>query len=570
MSSPLSHAEQVSLNEAAGHLSQGNLDRAVALADGLIAANPAAAEAFMIRGAALHRLGRLAEAEAALRQAVRLDPGHSASAVALSDLLLRTDRALLAREVLAPHVARQDASIFVLTADGAALKSLRRFPEAAKAYERARDNTPGSAVAEHNLAGVYGDMSRYADAERSTARAFAKGLDAPETWLVRARALQGLRRLDEAEQAFREAIRRRPAYAEAHGDLAQLLWMRTGDAAGSTSLLDAAVLARSNDVGLWLKKIQFLEYVAGPREAYEALTRAPAEVRASVEAEAAAAQLACWFDPQLAIDHANRALAPSADSALGQFALCQAELAMGDAEAAARTAGRLRARWSLNQHVIAMQATAWRMMGNAAYKGLYDYQTFVRGYQIDTPAGWGSLDAYVADLAEALERSHAYRAHPIGQSLRQGSQSELTPNDSGEPAIAALPQALDGPIRRYLADLGPGSDPLRSRITGDYATIGMWSARLRPGGFHTNHVHQMGWISSACHVVTPASLGQNQEGWLTFGEPGFPTRPPLAAEHFVRPEAGTVVLFPSYMWHGTIPFSGEDRRLSLAYDLLPA
>jgi hypothetical protein len=29
------------------------------------------------------------------------------------------------------------------------------------------------------------------------------------------------------------------------------------------------------------------------------------------------------------------------------------------------------------------------------------------------------------------------------------------------------------------------------------------------------------------------------------------------------------VLFPSYMWHGTVPFEGAER-LSMAFDLVPS
>ncbi len=47
------------------------------------------------------------------------------------------------------------------------------------------------------------------------------------------------------------------------------------------------------------------------------------------------------------------------------------------------------------------------------------------------------------------------------------------------------------------------------------------------------------------------------------------TRPKLEAEHFVKPPPGLLVLFPSYMWHGTVPFSGEAPRLTVAFDLIP-
>jgi len=566
---PLTSFEQAGLDQAAQFLSSGDSGRAIGVLSGLLAANPRMSNAHHLLGAALYSRGQLEAAEKALLEAVRLAPNEVAPIVQLSELLVFTDRAVAARELLAPAVARPDANIFILTADAAALKSLRRFDEAAKTYERARDLTPKSAVAEHNLAGAYGDMQRYADSEQATQRAFSKGLDAPETWLVRARALQGLGRLDEADQAYREAIGRRPAYADAHGDLAQLVWMRTEDAASAGEALDAAVHANPRDVALRLKLSQLREYVGDARAAYAVLHEAPGEMRATPIVEAIAAQLAIHFDPALALEHARRAYDAAPDLQAAVTALCQAQLAAGDAEGAARSAMVLRARWSLNQHGIALLATAWRMLGVEGYHDLHDYPHFVRAQQIDTPEGWASLESYLDDLTEAVERSHRFRGHPIGQSLRQGGQSELAMRDSPSPAIRAFAQAIDGPIKRYIEQLGAGQDPLRARIGEGYALNGAWSVRLRPEGFHRDHVHQMGWISSACHIVTPASIDKGHEGWLKFGEPGTPTQPPLAAEHFIRPERGTLVLFPSYMWHGTVPFSGPGERLSLAFDLLP-
>jgi hypothetical protein len=96
--------------------------------------------------------------------------------------------------------------------------------------------------------------------------------------------------------------------------------------------------------------------------------------------------------------------------------------------------------------------------------------------------------------------------------------------------------------------------------------------RLRPHGFHINHVHQLGWLSSACHIELPAAVEQSEDrqGWLKFGEPGVATQPALPPEHFVKPEPGRLVLFPSYMWHGTVPFEGDQDRLTVAFDVIPA
>jgi hypothetical protein len=83
-------------------------------------------------------------------------------------------------------------------------------------------------------------------------------------------------------------------------------------------------------------------------------------------------------------------------------------------------------------------------------------------------------------------------------------------------------------------------------------------------------VHPKGWLSSACYIDLPDTLGANgNEGWIKFGEPGVVTTPGLSWEHAIEPRVGTIVLFPSYMWHGTIPFGGERQRMTCALDVIP-
>ena len=234
------------------------------------------------------------------------------------------------------------------------------------------------------------------------------------------------------------------------------------------------------------------------------------------------------------------------------------------------TAAAMHARWPNDQHALAFLATAWRLAGEARYGELYDYERFVGAQVVETPSGWTSLDAFLGDLAVAIERLHIFETHPLGQSVRHGSQTEQSLRLSEDPAIRAFFAAVDAVIRRHIAGLGAGEDPLRRRIASGYRFGEAWSVRLRPCGFHANHVHQKGWLSSAFYVRLPAAIAHEREGWLKFGEPGVATQPALGPEHFIKPEPGLLALFPSYMWHGTQPFGGDEARLSIAFDLLPA
>ena len=516
----------------------------------------------------LEQAGRRGEAEETYRKALALDAAFVPAAIGLSELLLNENRADEALAVIEPAGLRPGADLTVLSAHALALKAARRLDRAIEVYRRAVSLAPKSAVAEHNLAAALADDERFAEAEAAARRAFAKGLDAPQTWLTLGRALQGQDRFDEAEQAYRQVIGRLPNDPDAHADLAQLIWMRTGHLAAASGALDGAIAAHPTDSRLKAAKARLLEYAGDPEAAYELLAGAIAQDDAP-GLHVRASHLAARIEPERAISHAMRAtaLAPEAPDALN--ALCLAQLAVGDAAAAAESAGVLRLCSPLDQQAIALQATAWRLLGDPRYGELSDYDSLVRSWTLDTPPGWPSLEAFLADLAESLMRRHPLQTHPIGQSLRHGTQTQQRLDRCDDPVIAAFFQAVDGPIRRHLQALGSGADPLRIRNTGGYQMRGVWSVRLRPDGYHADHLHAEGWISSACYIAVPKAVAHDHEGWLKFGQPGVPTRPDLAPEKFIQPEPGKLVLFPSSMWHGTVPFSGDEPRLSIAFDLLP-
>ena len=133
-------------------------------------------------------------------------------------------------------------------------------------------------------------------------------------------------------------------------------------------------------------------------------------------------------------------------------------------------------------------------------------------------------------------------------------------------------QALERPIKDYLSIVGQANDhPLTRRNNGAYRLSGAWSVKLSGDGFHVNHVHPEGWISSAFYVDVPDGTQEDpeQKGWIKFGEPPFKV-PGITHEHIVAPKAGRLVLFPSYMWHGTLPIAKGMTRMTLPFDAVPA
>ena len=423
---------------------------------------------------------------------------------------------------------------------------------------------PLDRVSWHNLAAAEGDLGHAAEAEAAARRSIALGMAAPETRLVLAGALQDLNRLDEAELMFEEALALRANYPEAHRNLAQLRWMRTGNADAALRALDAALRRAPQDTQLHLVRSVALEFIgdkAGALAAAEAgLAVSPDELELLQQASHLCAELR---HGARAVGLARRASATAPGFARVQFTLCEALLADGDFAQASAIAARLCASDPLNQHAIALLATTWRLAGDARYQALYDYGRLTQTEIIDTP-----LEALASDLI-AL---HRYRAHPFQQSVRGGGQLPIHAREMERPSIATLFQRLQEAVARYLARLGPGTDPLRWRNTGRFTLAGAWSVRLASGGYHTDHVHQRGWISSAFYVSVPPVMKPEaaHAGWLRLGRPGITTQPELEPDYRVKPEPGKLVLFPSYVWHGVEPFESDQHRLTIAFDVVPA
>lgn len=449
------------------------------------------------------------------------------------------------------------------------LRAAGRLNEAITVYRTHLSANAQDRVAWHNLAAALGDAGHFDEAETACRRAQALGLDAAETWLVLGRALQALGRLDEAEAALEMALERKPDDAATHRDYAQLIWMRTGNADAALERFNASLRKAPNNLALQLALAHILGQVGYADQSLKVASDAARLAPGSAIVQSAAAYAACAAGaPEQALAYARTALALAPDDKAAGMAEIQALLALGEAQTAAIRVQALRPRFSNDQYILAMQTTAWRLLGDARYETVCDYTKFVRAYDLSAPEGWRSIEAYVSDLTDALNRRHSFNAHPFDQSVKgAGSQITHVEHADDAPALKAWPDAVLPALRDYLAT----TDRTPQLAAEDDATLidrfQTWSVRLKRSGRHTDHVHPSGVVSSACHISTPSDLARGPDGWLRFGKPGIDTVPTLDAEFHHRPQAGVIVFFPSYIWHGVTPFRGEGARLSVAMDV---
>lgn len=210
-------------------------------------------------------------------------------------------------------------------------------------------------------------------------------------------------------------------------------------------------------------------------------------------------------------------------------------------------------------------ATAWRLLDDPRLQWLEGDERLIRRLQIYQPHE-------LPDLAACLRAMHLAAHEPPGQSVRKGSQTDGPLFARIEAPIIDLRRRIEQAVKIYIAGLGPAdaAHPMLAHRPRNVRFSGSWSVRLTGEGYHSNHVHPLGWLSSALCVAMPDAdeAGAPPAGFLQFGVPPAELGIDLAATRQVAPEPGWLTLFPSIMWHGTVPIKGGER-MTVAFDVKP-
>jgi tetratricopeptide (TPR) repeat protein len=541
-----------------------------------IAANPNLPQVHHNLGNLLRAQRRDAEAAECQRAAIRLKPNYVEAHLNLGLSLQALGQLEAAEKAFRAALHIQPNSLLVKQSLGGVLNDLKRPKEGEAVLRQALAASPRdprqAAALLHNLGMSLKQQKRHREALDALDAALALAPDMPAADYNRANVLQSLGLPEQALESYRVAIARNPLDTLAHRDLNQLLYRLERSDQFLRSYDDAAALYP--EIGeLPLHKANFLfqmEDYEGAREAYERAARllsgnvTPHDGLALVHARSG--------DFDAAIREHEIVVAMEPDNAHAWVNFAETLVRAGDAAKAASAAERAMAIAPDNQHALAMWGLALRAEGDAREEWLNDYERFVQVFELDPPEGYADMAAFNRELNAYLDRLHVDRRESIDQSLRGGTQTHDDIFGAGHELVERLRARIDEAVAAYIARMKEDdAHPLLRRRNPAFRYAGSWSARLRDCGFHANHVHPKGWISSAYYIAVPdaAEDAAEKQGWLKFGEPAFDARFGEPVRRAVQPAPGRLVLFPSYMWHGTVAFRSAEDRTTIAFDAVP-
>jgi uncharacterized protein (TIGR02466 family) len=462
-------------------------------------------------------------------------------------------------------------------------------------------NHPKAFILHHVLALAFDGQQKFAEAVTSYQNALKLQTNMPDLQFNLGIALTQLNRLEEAANAYLQAIRLQPNFFEAHGNLGTIL-QRQGklaeaiasyqkglsinptDARGhfnlGTALRDKGDLPAA--IKAYKKAIElFPNYTDAHNNLGETL-RDFGDMQSAVKSYQAALALNASH-PNANYNMAEFLyLAKQFDEAIPYFEHSQLDdwqarslYCLYKAERFAAFKTKLDTISHSARHsspFISTLATHYAI--NFGEKTNYNFCKNAFDFVYQQP---------IAELAEPNSALLKQLLHDINSAdiaervqgmLTNGKQSAGNLFKRPEASFRALAELIKLEFINYKNKFAGADCELIKVFPTELEFTSSWYVKMRQGGHLSPHIHEIGWLSGAVYLAMPEANGN--EGAFEYGTHGdnYPIVPPRQLSDFptaqVMPKVGDIVLFPSSLFHRTIPFTSSAERICIAFDLKPA
>ncbi|GAA3791590.1 putative 2OG-Fe(II) oxygenase [Qipengyuania pelagi] len=521
-------------------------------------------------GLALQDAGSREKARHAFEQAIEKDVSYTEASVNAGRLAASEGEFEGAERVLRRALQVKSKSPLLHNALAAVLHEAGDSKSASEHFQVSSQIDPGNLVAVVRFAETLRELGRSPEALEFLVAHEARFRGAPEFAEILAGTLLDNGRVAEAEERYERLAREVPGYFAAHRALARLA-VEYATGKDPYRSYRALVAQWPDEWAIWEN---WLSLTISSRD-FEMTISLAEKARSRFGANSnidyfEAIALSEISDAQKA-EMLFQRIEPIMDR-LPHFWDSRARNALRRAEPEQAEAAALRSTTldPKGQFGWAYLGLAWRLLDDDREFWLHDYERQVE----QRPLDYLSAPEKLEELRLCLEHLHRASNHPLDQSLRKGTQTEGALFRLDRAEIAQLRDEIRAHVRDYAANLPDDNDhPFYRRKAEDIRFVGSWSVRLKDEGFHLSHVHPAGWISSALHLTVPeaprGSGANDSAGKLVLGQPPSELGIGLSPRKTITPQEGSLVLFPSSMWHGTVPIDRAARRLSVAFDCLP-
>jgi uncharacterized protein (TIGR02466 family) len=412
---------------------------------------------------------------------------------------------------------------------GIVLSNLNRFEEAANSYRKAIALNPKFFEAYGNLGTLMQKQGKLEEAVASYRKAISINADA-RGYFNLGTALRDQGKLDEAIKSYQQAIQLFPNYADAHSNLGETL-RDQGNMQEAIKSYQNALALNPNHPSANYNMAEFLY------------------------------------------------LAKRYDEAIPHFEMSQLDdwqersmYCLYKAERFDEFKNKLDAIAESGSHTAPFLATL--STHYAINFGVDDPYNFCKnGLDFVYKAAIPELSTPNSPLLQALldDINNAEIAERVQGMLHNGKQSAGNLFKRPEQSFRTLAELVKKEFIHYKNKFAGADCELIKSFPEELEFTSSWFVKMRQGGHLDSHIHEIGWISGAVYLAMPSDKKSPEEGAFEYGTHGdnYPQKHsnfPLGA---VIPNVGEIVLFPSSLFHRTIPFTSNEERICIAFDLKP-
>ena len=525
---PLKQPSQQEIGMVVQALNSGQLDFAEATAKKLLKKYPKSFDLHNLYANALAGQNMYKEAVASFRKALELDPyvaGLHLNVAILLTNLNRTDEAIDSyKKAIKLNPSLTDAHYNL----GTALQSQDKFELAAESYKKAIELEPNFFEAMANLGVVLQEQSHLAEAIEIYQKALTIQQDA-KVYFNMGTALKNEGKLGDAIDSYNMALELEPSYAEVHSNLGEVL----RDQGRYDESVNFYKQALTFDPTLPVANYSFAVYLYDSGD----LDGAIKHFQRSGYADWEERSLYCLYKRERFEDFKK--------------GLDELKAVKHNSPFLATLAGHYAENFEVEND----------------YNFCPDPMSFVFHTEIKELKGEHS------ELREALlkEIRSADVSEKMQGRLVNGVQSAGNLLKRPEPVFQELAGLVADAVDRYRKNFEGADCEFMKSFPKKTEIASSWYVRMKQGGHLTSHIHEEGWISGAMYLSLPTDKAHEHEGSIEVSTHGddYPKRHDNFQTKAIAPEVGDFVMFPSSLFHRTIPFSSDEERICIAFDLKP-
>ena len=437
-----------------------------------------------------------------------------------------------------------------------------RLSQAETAYQRILESDPNQPIALHLLGVVAHQTGKNDVAVDLITRAIAIDPDLAEAHSNLGTALRDLGKLEEAVTSYHKALSLKPDYADAHNNL--------GNALKDLGKPEEAVAS-------YHKALNLKPDLA---EAHNNLGNALRDLGKPEEA-ISSYQKALNLKPDYVNAHNNLGLAlrelgrledalqifESIDTPECYAHVLECLFALGEYDKFYEKQTASARNNEINTRVAAINAFASHQLNRSDPHPFCP--TPLKFVRVCEPLdGVDDADGFLCDLMDDLQSREAIW-EPPGKTTRHGFQtmSNLFKKPYGR--LVELDRIIKDTIENYRFEFSSENCDF-IKLFPKTLTLSGWFIRLIKGGHQTEHIHSGAWLSGIFYLQMPKCTDQ-EEGSIELGLWGYDY--PILNKSYPKnrfyPKNGSIILFPSSLFHRTIPFHSDEERMSIAFDLRP-